>query len=173
MIMDLPMKHGVQERASILAAVDPRTVTAKVMKAINNNSTLQLVSAVNSAPRGSVPKKPIFVLNCEMDGNHHVVALVPDFLHGHSLPGTHPSGWFHGALSSRPKMPSLQHIDLGGKRASWVLIVKVGTQDISPLRWAIESGSLSAAKAIIEDLLTIRLRGSKAVFTRTKFLLVV
>ena len=33
---------------------------------------------------------------------------------------------------------------------------QVGTQDISPLRWAIESGSLSAAKAIIEDLLTIR-----------------
>lgn len=32
----------------------------------------------------------------------------------------------------------------------------MGTQDISPLRWAIESGSLSAAKAIIEDLLTIR-----------------
>eukprot|EP00438_Fugacium_kawagutii_P013371 Skav216477 [mRNA] locus=scaffold1123:291572:299161:- [translate_table: standard] len=45
-----------------------------------------------------------------------------------------------------------------GERFNWVLIVKadVGTQDISPLRWAIESGSLSAAKAIIEDLLTIR-----------------
>jgi len=43
-----------------------------------------------------------------------------------------------------------------GDRFNWVLIVKVGTQDISPLRWAIESGSLSAAKAIIEDLLTIR-----------------
>ncbi|CAE7785803.1 KIF3A, partial [Symbiodinium pilosum] len=43
-----------------------------------------------------------------------------------------------------------------GERANWVLIVKVGTQDISPFRWAIESGSLSAAKAIIEDLLAIR-----------------
>eukprot|EP00434_Breviolum_minutum_P023711 symbB.v1.2.020915.t1/scaffold1785.1/size101431/3 len=43
-----------------------------------------------------------------------------------------------------------------GERSNWVLIVKVGTQDISPLRWAIESGSLGAAKAIIEDLLTIR-----------------
>ncbi|CAJ1420772.1 unnamed protein product [Effrenium voratum] len=81
----------------IIAQMLVHTVTEGstiVMKAINNNSTLQLASAVNSAPRG--------------------------------------------------------------KRASWVLIVKVGTQDISPLRWAIESGSLSAAKAIIEDLLTIR-----------------
>mmetsp|Transcript_33986 Transcript_33986/g.79147 ORF Transcript_33986/g.79147 Transcript_33986/m.79147 type:complete len:1138 (-) Transcript_33986:44-3457(-) len=43
-----------------------------------------------------------------------------------------------------------------GERSNWVLIVKVGTQDISPFRWAIESGSLSAAKAIIEDLLAIR-----------------
>ena len=43
-----------------------------------------------------------------------------------------------------------------GERSNWVLIVKVGTQDISPLRWAIASGSLSAAKAIIEDLLAIR-----------------
>jgi len=43
-----------------------------------------------------------------------------------------------------------------GERSNWVLIVKVGTQDISPLRWAIESGSLAAARAIIEDLLAIR-----------------
>ncbi len=38
----------------------------------------------------------------------------------------------------------------------FLVTLQVGTQDISPLRWAIESGSLSAAKAIIEDLLTIR-----------------
>ena len=43
-----------------------------------------------------------------------------------------------------------------GERSNWTLIVKVGTQDISPFRWAVESGSLSAAKAIIEDLLSIR-----------------
>lgn len=38
----------------------------------------------------------------------------------------------------------------------FLVTLQVGTQDISPLRWAIESGSLGAAKAIIEDLLTIR-----------------
>jgi len=43
-----------------------------------------------------------------------------------------------------------------GKRALWMLNVQVGTQSISPLLWAIETGSLEAAKAIIQDLLTIR-----------------
>jgi hemoglobin-like flavoprotein len=43
-----------------------------------------------------------------------------------------------------------------GKRAMWMLNVQVGTQSISPLLWAIETGSLEAAKAIIQDLLTIR-----------------
>jgi len=43
-----------------------------------------------------------------------------------------------------------------GQRAEWVLNVQVGTQQISPLLWAIQSGSLEAAKAIIKDLLTIR-----------------
>ena len=33
---------------------------------------------------------------------------------------------------------------------------QVGTQKISPLFWAIESGSLEAARAMIKDLLTIR-----------------
>lgn len=42
------------------------------------------------------------------------------------------------------------------ERASWLLMVQVGTQDISPLSWAIESGALEAAGAIISDLLTIR-----------------
>eukprot|EP00913_Durusdinium_trenchii_P011878 g11156.t1 len=82
---------------NVIAQMLVHTVTEGctiVMKAINNNSTSQLQSAVNAAPRG--------------------------------------------------------------ERFNWVLIVKVGTQDISPLRWAIESGSLHAAKAIIEDLLTIR-----------------
>jgi hypothetical protein len=43
-----------------------------------------------------------------------------------------------------------------GERANTMLIVQVGSQSISPLEWAIESGSLDAAKAIIEDLLTFR-----------------
>lgn len=42
------------------------------------------------------------------------------------------------------------------KRALWMLNVQVGTQSISPLLWAIETGSLESAKAIIVDLLTIR-----------------
>jgi len=43
-----------------------------------------------------------------------------------------------------------------GKRALWMIKIQVGTQSISPLLWAIETGSLDAAKAIIVDLLTIR-----------------
>lgn len=43
-----------------------------------------------------------------------------------------------------------------GERASWMLVVQVGTQNISPLAWAIESGSFEAAVAMIKDLLTIR-----------------
>lgn len=41
-------------------------------------------------------------------------------------------------------------------RAAWLLDVQVGTQSISPLSWAIESGSLDVAAEIIRDLLTIR-----------------
>merc|ERR1719401_2652452 len=43
-----------------------------------------------------------------------------------------------------------------GRRAMWMLNIQVGTQSISPLLWAIETGSLEAARAIIIDLLTIR-----------------
>jgi hypothetical protein len=43
-----------------------------------------------------------------------------------------------------------------GERTSWMLIVQVGTQDISPLSWALESGALESALAIIQDLLTFR-----------------
>lgn len=43
-----------------------------------------------------------------------------------------------------------------GERAKWLLIVQVGNQNISPLYWALESGSHAAAEAIITDLLTIR-----------------
>mmetsp|Transcript_46047 Transcript_46047/g.109451 ORF Transcript_46047/g.109451 Transcript_46047/m.109451 type:complete len:1081 (+) Transcript_46047:59-3301(+) len=50
------------------------------------------------------------------------------------------------ALSTAPR----------NQRAMWVLKVTVGTQSISPLLWAIQSGSMEAAKAIMRDLLTIR-----------------
>jgi len=43
-----------------------------------------------------------------------------------------------------------------GTRAQNMLTIQVGKQQISPLEWAIESGSLEAAKAILQDLLTIR-----------------
>ncbi|CAE7429940.1 cnot9, partial [Symbiodinium sp. CCMP2456] len=43
-----------------------------------------------------------------------------------------------------------------GERAQWLLRIQVGTQQISPLSWAIESGSLEAARAMIQDLLMIR-----------------
>mmetsp|Transcript_159280 Transcript_159280/g.297080 ORF Transcript_159280/g.297080 Transcript_159280/m.297080 type:complete len:1182 (-) Transcript_159280:130-3675(-) len=42
------------------------------------------------------------------------------------------------------------------ERAKWLLSIQVGTQSISPLSWAIESGSLDVAKEIIVDLLTFR-----------------
>jgi uncharacterized membrane protein YgcG len=43
-----------------------------------------------------------------------------------------------------------------GERATWMLMVRVGTQDISPFRWAIQSGAFDAASAILNDLMTIR-----------------
>lgn len=43
-----------------------------------------------------------------------------------------------------------------GKRAVWLLDITVGSQTISPLHWALQSGSLKTAKAMIQDLLTIR-----------------
>lgn len=43
-----------------------------------------------------------------------------------------------------------------GERAAWMLSNTVGTESISPLLWAIETGSFDAAEAIIRDLLTIR-----------------
>jgi len=43
-----------------------------------------------------------------------------------------------------------------GERASWMLMVQVGTQSISPLAWAIESGSYEAARVMLCDLLSFR-----------------
>jgi len=43
-----------------------------------------------------------------------------------------------------------------GKREQLLLRVQVGTESISPLVWAIETGALRSAQAILEELLTIR-----------------
>jgi len=43
-----------------------------------------------------------------------------------------------------------------GERASWMLIVQVGTRSISPLAWSLESGNLESAISILKDLLTFR-----------------
>merc|ERR1719183_1634981 len=43
-----------------------------------------------------------------------------------------------------------------GERSAWMLIIQVGTQNISPLAWSIEAGNFDATLAIIRDLLTIR-----------------
>eukprot|EP00930_Biecheleria_cincta_P030927 TRINITY_DN2143_c0_g1_i2.p1 TRINITY_DN2143_c0_g1~~TRINITY_DN2143_c0_g1_i2.p1 ORF type:complete len:659 (+),score=109.21 TRINITY_DN2143_c0_g1_i2:158-1978(+) len=59
-----------------------------------------------------------------------------------------------------------------GKRSMELLNITVGTQSISPFYWAIESGSLITAQAMIKDLLTIRADrdnyyyGSDDMFTR-------
>ena len=49
------------------------------------------------------------------------------------------------------------------KRATELLNITVGTQSISPFYWAIDSGSLECAKAMIEDLLTIRADRSSSI----------
>lgn len=43
-----------------------------------------------------------------------------------------------------------------GKRAQELLNISVGAQSISPFYWSIRSGNLNSAKAILQDLLTIR-----------------
>lgn len=42
------------------------------------------------------------------------------------------------------------------QRCIWQLAVEVGSQSISPLYWALRSGSHATAKAMIQDVLTIR-----------------
>jgi hypothetical protein len=51
-----------------------------------------------------------------------------------------------------------------GERTEWVLVIKVGTQDISPLYWAISSGALIAADAMLKDMLTFRADRDKYYF---------
>eukprot|EP00929_Paragymnodinium_shiwhaense_P110893 TRINITY_DN781_c1_g1_i5.p1 TRINITY_DN781_c1_g1~~TRINITY_DN781_c1_g1_i5.p1 ORF type:complete len:787 (-),score=162.72 TRINITY_DN781_c1_g1_i5:522-2612(-) len=43
-----------------------------------------------------------------------------------------------------------------GERASWMLLIKVGTRDISPFLWSVQSGAIDASLAMLQDLLTIR-----------------
>ncbi|CAE7330419.1 hypothetical protein AK812_SmicGene4882 [Symbiodinium microadriaticum] len=43
-----------------------------------------------------------------------------------------------------------------GQREQMLLRVQVGTESISPVLWAIQSGALHSAEAILKDLLTIR-----------------
>lgn len=43
-----------------------------------------------------------------------------------------------------------------GKRAQELLNISVGAQSISPFYWSIRSGNLNSARAILQDLLTIR-----------------
>eukprot|EP00927_Polykrikos_kofoidii_P013040 TRINITY_DN15679_c0_g1_i1.p1 TRINITY_DN15679_c0_g1~~TRINITY_DN15679_c0_g1_i1.p1 ORF type:complete len:1094 (-),score=158.59 TRINITY_DN15679_c0_g1_i1:516-3737(-) len=43
-----------------------------------------------------------------------------------------------------------------GERFAWMLLIQVGSQNISPLAWAIESGALESAAVMIQDLFTIR-----------------
>jgi len=59
-------------------------------------------------------------------------------------------------LNSRKQMMKSISIAPRGDRAKWMLLVQVGTQSISPLAWALESGSLESAEAMIVDLLTMR-----------------
>merc|ERR1719383_177511 len=59
-------------------------------------------------------------------------------------------------VNSIPKLRRAINCAPRGQRATWMLKVQVGTQSISPLSWAIESGALDGASAVIKDLLTIR-----------------
>merc|ERR1719217_1467694 len=43
-----------------------------------------------------------------------------------------------------------------GVRASWMLLITVGTRDISPFLWSVQSGAIDAGLAMLNDLLTIR-----------------
>lgn len=55
-----------------------------------------------------------------------------------------------------------------GKRATQLLHIQVGDQFISPLMWAIESGSVQVAEAMVKDLLTIRADRKRYYFGSTE-----
>ncbi|CAE7287907.1 RUB1 [Symbiodinium natans] len=78
------------------------------------------------------------------------------------------------AINTNEKLALKKAISVSPRveRAKQLLEITVGTQSISPLYWAIESGSLLCAEAMIEDLMTIRADrdvyyfGFDALFTR-------
>jgi hypothetical protein len=43
-----------------------------------------------------------------------------------------------------------------GARAEWMLLITVGTRDISPFLWSVQSGAIEAGLTMLEDLTTIR-----------------
>merc|ERR1719217_775713 len=43
-----------------------------------------------------------------------------------------------------------------GVRATWMLLITVGTRDISPFLWSVQSGAIEAGLTMLQDLLTIR-----------------
>merc|ERR1719352_1506150 len=43
-----------------------------------------------------------------------------------------------------------------GERAQWMLLITVGTRDISPFLWSVQSGAIEAGLTMLQDLLTIR-----------------
>eukprot|EP00929_Paragymnodinium_shiwhaense_P061748 TRINITY_DN30868_c0_g1_i1.p1 TRINITY_DN30868_c0_g1~~TRINITY_DN30868_c0_g1_i1.p1 ORF type:complete len:1153 (-),score=238.74 TRINITY_DN30868_c0_g1_i1:144-3602(-) len=43
-----------------------------------------------------------------------------------------------------------------GVRAEWMLLIRVGTRDISPFLWSVQSGAIEAGLTMLNDLLTIR-----------------
>ena len=52
---------------------------------------------------------------------------------------------------------SVHQVSISG--AAELLNITVGTQSISPLYWAIESGSLNTAKAMLEEIYFRRFEG--------------
>merc|ERR1712151_61300 len=59
-------------------------------------------------------------------------------------------------LNTKKSMARAISVAPRGERASWMLLIQVGTQTISPLAWSLESGALESASAMICDLLVIR-----------------
>lgn len=59
-------------------------------------------------------------------------------------------------VNSRKAMSKALSVATRGERSDWMLMIQVGSQNISPLAWAIASGALDAASTMLRDLLTIR-----------------
>jgi hypothetical protein len=59
-------------------------------------------------------------------------------------------------VNTRKSMTKAISLAPRGERSDWMLLIQVGTQNISPLAWSIESGALQSGSAMIVDLLVIR-----------------